>query len=78
MCMDFFLFFNQILKQQAAKTTKEYLKLLDKDQKSSSLDVQKDLEEKKKECEKLQKDLEIVKKQANIVDSLIILTRTYI
>ncbi|KAJ3272755.1 hypothetical protein HDV01_005283 [Terramyces sp. JEL0728] len=48
----------EILKQQAAKTTKEYLKLLDKEQKTDS----KDLQEK---YDKLVKELEIVKKQAN-------------
>ncbi|KAJ3304426.1 hypothetical protein HDV03_002770 [Kappamyces sp. JEL0829] len=57
----------EVLKQQAAKTTKEYLKLLDKDQKqsSSSSNVEKDYEEKKKECAKLTQDLEVVKRQAD-------------
>lgn len=61
----------EVLKQQAAKTTKEYLKLLDKEQKASSTGsssnsssaIQKELEEKKSECERLSKELEVVKKQ---------------
>ncbi|KAJ3256251.1 hypothetical protein HK103_005614 [Boothiomyces macroporosus] len=48
----------EILKQQAAKTTKEYLKLLDKEQKNDS----KELQEK---YDKLVKEFEILKKQAN-------------
>lgn len=45
----------EVLKQQAAKTTKEYLLLLDKDQKKNDSIA---------EVEKLKKELEIVKKQA--------------
>ncbi|KAJ3321199.1 hypothetical protein HDV06_004542 [Boothiomyces sp. JEL0866] len=65
--------------QQAAKTTKEYLKLLDKEQKNDS----KDLQEK---YDKLVKELEIVKKQANqtneeymkLTDKFLIANRRYV
>ncbi|KAJ2999526.1 hypothetical protein HDV02_002673 [Globomyces sp. JEL0801] len=58
-----------ILKQQAAKTTKEYLKLLDKEQKEKEGNVKSKVEVSNSsastEVEKLKKELEIVKKQAS-------------
>ncbi|KAI8899146.1 B-cell receptor-associated protein 31-like-domain-containing protein [Globomyces pollinis-pini] len=59
----------EILKQQAAKTTKEYLKLLDKEQKEKEGNVKSKVEASNSsastEVEKLKKELEIVKKQAS-------------
>ena len=52
----------QVLKKQAAKTSKEYMKLLDGDQGKDAT-----MAELKKEVEELRvksKDLEVVKKQA--------------
>ncbi|KAI8925689.1 B-cell receptor-associated protein 31-like-domain-containing protein [Entophlyctis helioformis] len=67
----------EVLKQQAAKTSKEYLKLLDGDQeRDKQID---ELKEKLAAAEKAVKDVEIIKKQAaQTADEYMRLTDRYV
>ena len=52
----------EVLRQQAAKASKEYMKLLDGDE--AQLELIKDLKEQLSEAEKRVRDADVMKKQA--------------